>query len=301
MKQGGPEHPKVVNLGEWIDEEASVGSSLIHPRTIATGILEKLWHACARYTPQGNIGRYKDRWIAEIVGWRGDATRLVNALVECGFLERHPEHRLIVHDWAEHADDGVHIKLARGGQFFADGSKPKLTRLSKNERAELEAIYEERTESAQKAHGERIKSALPGLAWPGLAKPSHGLVEESAQKAHAPTTATPAALSATLANQIESLPRCRDRGSLKRREAIEARIAMVGAEEVQRVVSWMLHAEHPVAEKHRGALARFPDALLPSDRFDRFDEAKAALEEQAPQAAKPLVDINDESQWEWPE
>jgi L-ascorbate metabolism protein UlaG (beta-lactamase superfamily) len=54
---------------------------------------------------------------------------LVDALVESGFVDRHPDHRLVVHDWHEHADAPTHMAIARRREFFRTGEAPNLTRL----------------------------------------------------------------------------------------------------------------------------------------------------------------------------
>lgn len=103
MKRGTPEHPKVMRLAKVLGVR----------RHVAVGLLEMLWHLTARYTPAGDVGKWSDDEIASALDWDHDAARLIGALVACGLLEQHPVHRLIVHDWAEHADDGVRILMKR--------------------------------------------------------------------------------------------------------------------------------------------------------------------------------------------
>ncbi len=105
------------------------------------GLLETLWHLTARETPRGNIGKLSDEDIALALDYRGDESKLIDALVETGWLDHHPTHRLIVHDWSEHADDAVHMRLARMRQFFADGRSPKITRLAGEERRSAQAFF----------------------------------------------------------------------------------------------------------------------------------------------------------------
>ena len=78
------------------------------PIYAAVGLLESLWHATARYAVLGDIGRLPDEEIAEAVGWDpSTAERLVQAILDARWLERHtdPNVRLLIHDWAEHADN----------------------------------------------------------------------------------------------------------------------------------------------------------------------------------------------------
>ena len=77
------------------------------PLPYAVGIMEMLWHHVSRFAIQGDIGKWPDKNIARAVGWAGNPERLVNALVESGWLDRDPDYRLLVHDWDQHADQSV--------------------------------------------------------------------------------------------------------------------------------------------------------------------------------------------------
>ena len=112
MKRGTPEHPKTLALME------ELGVS----KPTAVGLLELLWHFTARFAPRGDIGRFGNRAISSAVGWDGDPDALIAALVKCRWLDEDKEHRLIVHDWSEHADSAVRMWLARRGLEFVDGS-----------------------------------------------------------------------------------------------------------------------------------------------------------------------------------
>ena len=154
MKRGTISHPKMVELQARLDI----------PAYAAVGIMESLWHWTALYCPQGDLGRYSDRIIAHAVGWpEGDAEGFVQALVDVRWLDAHDEHRLVVHDWHDHADDFVHMSLARKGLRFATGEIPKLSRLSKAEREAISTTYgikkSVRTKIAQKAHKKRTANA----------------------------------------------------------------------------------------------------------------------------------------------
>lgn len=121
------------------------------PTWQAVGLLESLWHLAARQTPRGDIGTLSDEDIALGIDYRGDEGALLQALAEAGWLDTDAEHRYLIHDWSEHADDAVQRKVARDLQYFADGRQPKLTRLNKNDRADAKALafWEKRTECAQ--------------------------------------------------------------------------------------------------------------------------------------------------------
>lgn len=125
MKRGALDHPKTLELNARLNESLRA----------TWGLLEALVHYTNKYAPAGDIGKWTDASIAKGLGWDGDPAELIAALVETRWLETGvPGVRLLVHDWPEHADDAVHAQLARAGRLFADGSLPKLTRLTAEER-----------------------------------------------------------------------------------------------------------------------------------------------------------------------
>lgn len=111
MKRGTPDHPKVAHLCQLLN----IG------KAEAIGTLELLWHFTAKFAPKGDIGKYPDSAIARAVEWqrptgeRGvtPGCKLSDALVTAKWLDRCPVHRLIVHNWSEHADQSVARNLAR--------------------------------------------------------------------------------------------------------------------------------------------------------------------------------------------
>lgn len=105
MKRGTPDHPKMAALADRL------GVTL----PTAVGMMELLWHFTARFAPQGNIGKWTDVAIAEAAHWAEQPAQLVRTLVELGWLDECAEHRLIVHDWADHCDDSTKKMLQRKG------------------------------------------------------------------------------------------------------------------------------------------------------------------------------------------
>ena len=90
MKRGTPNHRKTRRLAKTLDI----------PRPHAVGLLECLWHWAAQEIPAGDIGRCDDAEIADKLYWpEEDATRLVEALVKCHWLDAHGDCRLVIHDW----------------------------------------------------------------------------------------------------------------------------------------------------------------------------------------------------------
>ena len=107
MKRNCPEHPKFKRL-----------QNLVGGKAMAAGILELLWHFTARVAPRGDIGRWKNTDIADACGWEGDPQDLINHLLDAGFLDPHAEHRLIIHDWWDHADNTTKTYLKRQKMDF---------------------------------------------------------------------------------------------------------------------------------------------------------------------------------------
>jgi len=114
VKRTGIDHPKLRRLARGLQT----------PRCTAVGVLECLWHFTARHAIRGDVGRWTDEEIAEAIDWPGDAQGLVEALVACRFLDRHPTHRLVVHDWHDHCDQSTRKTLKKHGLEFASTGGP---------------------------------------------------------------------------------------------------------------------------------------------------------------------------------
>lgn len=97
MKRGTPRHPKMYALSD----------ALTIPLPYAVGLMEMLWQHAAQYTPQGDIGSLPDTAIAQGCGFSRKPQVLIDALVSCGWLDRDPTYRLVVHDWPDHCEQSV--------------------------------------------------------------------------------------------------------------------------------------------------------------------------------------------------
>ena len=107
MKRGTIDHPKTLQL-----------AAVLKIRLLeAVGLLESLWHWTAKYSPRGNIGQYPDEFIAHGIHWQGRGD-VIDALIQCRWLDRSAEHRLVVHDWHEHADESTKKSMLRRGLLF---------------------------------------------------------------------------------------------------------------------------------------------------------------------------------------
>jgi hypothetical protein len=125
----------------------------------AMGLLDALWQFAMINAPLGDIGRESNEDIAFAIEWDpDDIDRIVEVLVRVGWLDVHDEHRLLIHDWPDHCEDSVHMRVARSRSYFADGTMPKLGRIGGAERAALEQFYKG-TESAKHAQSVRTDCA----------------------------------------------------------------------------------------------------------------------------------------------
>lgn len=179
MKRGTIEHPKTAELAAELDI----------PLLYAAGVLESLWHWTAKYCPRGDIGRYSNRAIASGIHWTGDPDKLAEALVCSKWVDQSDEHRLVVHDWADHCDNYTHDALKLSGQDFANGVAPRDRK--PGPKKGLQSSSEDRQEIVGSSSEDRRKivgsSSLPYLTLPCPAMPKpclgEGDLERGAGKA----------------------------------------------------------------------------------------------------------------------
>lgn len=112
MKRSTVDHPKFERLQKVLTLK----------RWQAMGLLEALWHFTAKFASQGDVGRWSDEEIADWIGWEGSASELIAALVKCRWLDEDATHRLLVHDWHDHADGATKISLKRADKLFLSGT-----------------------------------------------------------------------------------------------------------------------------------------------------------------------------------
>ena len=146
-------------------------------RALTVGMLEVLWQLTAREAKQGDIGaKFTDEDIACELDWPGDPEQLVNALVDTGWLDRHPEHRLLVHDWHEHAPSYVGASLARYNKpFLSNNSVPRKGNRPPRAKTESTEVGGSATEApivGSATEAPIVTSATDARAKPSQAKPS---------------------------------------------------------------------------------------------------------------------------------
>ncbi len=79
----------------------------------AIGLLESLWMFTARNAPLGDIGKHSNEDIAVHLEWTGNPDSLIDELIDCRWLDRSDEHRLLIHDWADHLPMWLQGNLTR--------------------------------------------------------------------------------------------------------------------------------------------------------------------------------------------
>jgi hypothetical protein len=125
-----PDHPKFADL------KARLG----RPKYVALGCLEAIWHFTGRFTPQGNLGKYTDQAIEAWVEWDGQPGALITALIGAGWLDADPVHRLLVHDWGQHADKATKNALNRAHIGFCTDPVRTPSVQSTDEKPELSTV-----------------------------------------------------------------------------------------------------------------------------------------------------------------
>jgi hypothetical protein len=108
MKREALNHPKMLDLS------ARLGIS----QAQAIGHVTLLINWTADFAIQGDIGKWPNGAIARGAGWDASPDTFVDALTASGWLDEHGSHRLILHDWPDHAERWVRSKLASQGVTF---------------------------------------------------------------------------------------------------------------------------------------------------------------------------------------
>lgn len=103
LKRGTPGHPKLERLADLLSVR----------KREAVGMIELLHHFTDEYAPRGDVGKFTDAQIARRVDWDGDPSRLISALIESGLVDLHPVHRLVIHDWHDHAPEYTKRKATK--------------------------------------------------------------------------------------------------------------------------------------------------------------------------------------------
>lgn len=101
MKVDALDHPKTLDLAARLDVELPT----------AIGYLELLFAFVGRKSPQGNVGKWPDGAIARACYWNAAPEVFIKALIDAGFIDKCADHRLLIHDWTDHAPRWVKARL----------------------------------------------------------------------------------------------------------------------------------------------------------------------------------------------
>lgn len=134
-KPGTRLHRKVARLSRTLNVE------LPH----AFGLVCALFDIAADQCPDGDVTKLcrNPRELAEEMRTEIQPELLIAGLASAGWLDELPDGGYYVHDWHEHAEDRVHLRLARAGKPFANGATSKRARpgvLKPAADAEIEAV-----------------------------------------------------------------------------------------------------------------------------------------------------------------
>lgn len=113
MKRGTLRHYKTLRLAAALSEERPCDVA------DALGLIEALCnHVAPEVAARGDIGRLTDSEIAQLCGTTRDPAHVIKSLLRAGWLDAHPDCRLVIHDYHEHADQGVKGRLNAAGLRF---------------------------------------------------------------------------------------------------------------------------------------------------------------------------------------
>lgn len=257
----------------------------------AKGLLQTLWDFARGNAPAGDVGKYEDDELAIGIDWRGDPQDLISALIDNGWLDRiDGPGRLIIHDWWEHCEDSIHMQLARHRKLFADGQRPKLTRIERGEREQIIADYERlcangATAGSPPSHAERTETHAEHTTLPDLTLPY--------QNPALPDPATPAPAGAPANAQVSGA--CADEGSGTkngRQPSVFEGVTVATLKDPARLDAWW-----------RMASKQKPKPVISGSEQDRLrihGAAERALdpESKARSAKAMFVDIVTVPRWE---
>lgn len=108
-------------------------------RREAIGLLHILWWWVLDFAPEGDLSAYSDEDVADSIDWEGDASELITALTQAGFLDADRR----VHDWDAFAEKWIarrranaeRMRLARAGRKVTDSEGAENVRDTQAARA----------------------------------------------------------------------------------------------------------------------------------------------------------------------
>lgn len=146
------DHPKTHALAVLIDTSDWA----------ALGLLSAFWAWAHKFAKHGALTEESFRAAAYSIRYEPGGEHLRDVLCEAGWVDRRRGKGYLIHDWPDHCEDMVHIKLARAIEVFACGALPRINRLNREEQERIKAAFElksVRTRNARRAQQKRTTMA----------------------------------------------------------------------------------------------------------------------------------------------
>jgi len=112
-------------------------------RPLAVGIVESVIAMTLHLCQRGDVGKFSDAEIEAWVGWTGEPGEMIRALVECRWLDEDKDHRLVIHDWKDHAPGFIHANADKAARkrvpepYFINPIPPLTSKYKKPVSSEL--------------------------------------------------------------------------------------------------------------------------------------------------------------------
>lgn len=118
--QGLAKHPKTLKLARKLN---------IHIAQ-AIGHLHLFWWWAMEYAQDGDLSHCDPEDIAIAADWPGDAGQFVESLVESGFVDRHNDGSLSIHDWHDYAGKLLERRKADAERKKKEREKKDIQKIS---------------------------------------------------------------------------------------------------------------------------------------------------------------------------
>lgn len=140
--------------------------------TEAYSLPPRVWAYCAENQPDGDLSSYQSEELSVLVAYKGDASSMLVALKDCGFIDLDGK----IHDWKEH--NGYHEKYSERAKTAAEARWAKERKEPKERSTEKRKV-----ESGDKHCLEHATSmSIPTIDEVKLIAAKTGLPESEAEK-----------------------------------------------------------------------------------------------------------------------
>lgn len=176
MKRGASNHPKMLKLARLLGVN----------RKQAIGTMTLLWEWAGEYAVRGDIGKHSDEEIALACDEPAEnGAQLVRALVESGFVDVCADHRLVIHDWADHIESFIRKRLERAKLEVATVRQPTAAIVRRRQPTAASRVVRDTDRAGQgKAEGGVGETPPPNVSPNGVHKPEYTPEFEAAWDAY---------------------------------------------------------------------------------------------------------------------